>query len=70
LIFETRGLEAITIDEKINKLNTYLSMYDKLNLPEIIETKKDTEEKEGQKPFRELDLDNLDINKLKLNLTK
>jgi len=70
LIFETGGLEAITIDEKINKLNTYLSMYDKLNLPEIIETKKDTEEKEGQKPFRELDLDNLDINKLKLNLTK
>ena len=63
-------VEAAAIDGKIDKLDVYISMYDNLDLSNTIESKKDTINNDGQKPFQELDLENLDIDKLKLNLTK
>jgi len=70
LIFNLGSIEATTIDEKIDKLDEYLSIYDNLNLPDTMESKRDTIDIRGQRPFKELDLENLDIDKLKLNLTK
>ena len=60
----------ILIFEKIDKLEQYLSIYDNLHLPDTMESKRDTIDIRGQRPFKELDLENLDIDKLKLNLTK
>ena len=69
-IFEEKSIEAAAIDGKIDKLDVYISMYDNLDLSNTIESKKDTINNDEQKPFQELDLENLDIDKLKLNLTK
>ena len=69
-IFGLEGIEAISIDEKIDKLEVYLSMYNDLDLPDTANKNKDQIENRRQEPFKDLDLENLEIDKLKLNLTK
>ena len=64
------SLESSTIDEKIDKLDGYLSMYDDISLNPDIRDDKDKMKDERMDPFRELELENLDLEKMKLNLTK
>ena len=64
------SLESSTIDEKIDKLDGYLSMYDDISLNPDIRDNKDKMKDERMDPFRELELENLDLEKMKLNLTK
>jgi len=68
--------EESSIDnKKINELESYLAMYDKLNLVISEEQGEDNRKNDKlkdkrQEPFRDLNLENLEIEKLKLNLTK
>ena len=45
-------------------------MYNDLDLPDTANKDKDQIENRRQEPFKDLDLENLEIDKLKLNLTK
>ena len=58
------------LDGKIDKLDGYLSMYDDISLNPDIRDDKDKMKDERMDPFRELELENLDLEKMKLNLTK
>ena len=67
--------ESLIDNKKINELESYLAMYDKLNLVISEEQGEDNRKNDKlkdkrQEPFRDLNLENLEIEKLKLNLTK
>ena len=74
-IINLESQEALIDKAKINELEGYLSMYDRLDVTIVDEEpsnnlKDDKLKDQKQEPFRDLNLENLEIEKLKLNLTK
>jgi len=74
-IFNLENIETLAItaaiDVKIDKLDGYLSMYDDINLSGDADWIKDApNQSQEMEPFRELELENLNLEKMKLNLTK
>ena len=67
--------EALIDNDKINELESYLTMYESLNMITSDEQvgdnlRNDKLKDQIQEPFRDLNLEDLEIEKLKLNLTK
>jgi len=67
--------EALIDNDKINELESYLTMYESLNMitsdDQVGDNLRNDKLKDQiQEPFRDLNLEDLEIEKLKLNLTK
>ena len=73
-IIDSDSNKALKDKAKISELEAYLSMYDNLEIENVyqesIDKLKDDRLKDQQQPFKDLNLENLEIDKLKLNLTK